>query len=598
MIRFTFCLVILCCCAIVCPATVIDVSTPAQLQNAIDDAAAGDVIRLADGDYRIIDKGGYAFTITDKTNLTIKSLSGNRAAVIIAGQGMTDSEVQHGFVLQNSHHITIQDLTIQNVYYHCIQNHPNVDYLTVRNCVLRDGAEQLLKVAYSSSISDPSEWGLIEGCLFEYSAGVGVQSYMGGIDVHLGENWIIRNNTFKGIRSPESSCAEHAIHMWTGSRNTLVENNIIINCDRGIGFGLGGVFHYGGIIRNNFIYHAYYSGTDFGDVGIGLESSPDTQVYNNTIYFANSYYAAIEYRFSSTTNVYIANNLTNKLIQLRDGASGTVTNNVTNAAAGWFANTATGDLHLKDATISAAIDKGIFITGLTTDIDANARPQGHFPDIGADEFLLPRLRAKVLLEGPYEGSSMQLALNTGNAIPLSSPYAGAARLANAIPANAVDWIKVILRTGTARTTGVDSTSCFVSDNGLLLEPDGSEGVAFNVNAGNNYYIVVRHRNHAAVMSAVTVPVNYATSTFDFTVPANCFGTAGFRLIDGKSVLWAGDVNQDKLVNATDFTLWLTAAQQGQKDYGDSDMDMDGFTTSADYVKWFNNVRSAAGSQVP
>lgn len=34
--------------------------------------------------------------------------------------------------------VTIADLTVQNVGYHCIQTDVNVDRLTVRNCILRD----------------------------------------------------------------------------------------------------------------------------------------------------------------------------------------------------------------------------------------------------------------------------------------------------------------------------------------------------------------------------------------------------------------------------------------------------------------------------
>ncbi len=84
----------------------------------------------------------------------------------------------------------------------------------------------------------------------------------------------------------------------------------------------------------------------FADVGIGLESAPGAQVYNNTIFFENSYINAIEYRWLSTPGVLVANNLANKAIAARDGASGSISHNVTTAVGSWFSSPSSGDLHL------------------------------------------------------------------------------------------------------------------------------------------------------------------------------------------------------------------------------------------------------------
>ena len=114
-------------------------------------------------------------------------------------------------------------------------------------------------------------------------------------------------------------------------------------------------------------------------------SSPNTQIYNNTIYMSGQFPWAIEYRFSGSQNIALANNLTNKALMARDGATGTQSNNVTNASSGWFKTLAGGDLHLA-SSITEVIDRGKAMTGLSDDFDGQPRPSGAGIDVGADEY--------------------------------------------------------------------------------------------------------------------------------------------------------------------------------------------------------------------
>ncbi len=316
------------CAAVTLPAnaTEIVVSNISELKDAITRANASGkvIISLRDGTY-VTDKDLW-ITAND---VVVRSQSGNRERVILKGQGMSGgvASVLH---LMGTRDI-VENLTVGWVANHPIQIHgeKNADAPVIHNVRFVDGREQLLKVSYdATNMNIGSDNGIVECSLFEYSAGVGPQFYIGGVDAHNAKNWIVRGNTFKNIRSPEAEIAEHAIHFWSNSQGTLVENNVIINSDRGIGFGLGDRGHVGGIIRNNFIYH---DANSRGDVGIVLESSPNTQVYGNKIYFENDYRNAIEYRFGSTAGVSIHDNITNKAISARDGASGAITNNTTNA---------------------------------------------------------------------------------------------------------------------------------------------------------------------------------------------------------------------------------------------------------------------------
>ena len=60
------------------------------------------------------------------------------------------------------------------------------------------------------------------------------------------------------------------------------------------------------------------------------------------MFYDDAYQSAIEYRLASTTNVLIANNLSNRSIAQRDGATGTVSTNVTSAVASWFVTLRSG----------------------------------------------------------------------------------------------------------------------------------------------------------------------------------------------------------------------------------------------------------------
>lgn len=312
-----------------CNKASFSVSTMDDLQRALDNAEPGDTIFLRDGIYKIPAKT-WAIQIS-KSNLTIRSGSGNREDVVIEGLGM-HAQPQHGFFVWGDN-TTIADLTIQNVRNHCVQTAPGVDRLHIQNCILRDAGEQIVKVSTDQK-KDPAVGGVIEKCLFEYSAGIGPRYYIGGVDVHNGKDWIVRDNIFKFIRSPGGQISEHAVHFWNNSVHTLVEKNQIITCDRGIGFGMGDKGHSGGIIRDNSIYHDGSPG--FNDVGIILESSPDTQISNNIIFLKNDYPNAIECRFSETKNVRIFNNKSNKQIRMRNGATALLKNNETSATEGWL----------------------------------------------------------------------------------------------------------------------------------------------------------------------------------------------------------------------------------------------------------------------
>jgi chitodextrinase len=379
--------------------TEVTVSTVDALRTAIQNLQSNTAILLEDGTYDIpvtLVVGQSWNANSPLYNIVIRSKNGNRDAVIIRGPGMTVSgNANNVFLVRHVVDFTIMDLSIRDSYWHLIQlqgeqgaNRPHL-----KNLHLIDAGEQFIKVTRDAENKRFCNHGILENSLIEFTDYARFHPYMNtyytdGIDVLGGDGWIIRDNIFKNIRSPQDSTkiAGAAILMWHNSKNTIIERNAFIECDLGIHLGNpSGVVddHVGGIIRNNFFFRA-----GKGDTGISLNKARNAKVYNNTIILNNTFPWTIEYRYATHNGDIcgdIRYNLTDGPILSRDGGTANLASNITDAAPDWFVDSANGDLHLS-AHASDAINKVPFIDDVADDIDAHTRPFGSLADIGADEY--------------------------------------------------------------------------------------------------------------------------------------------------------------------------------------------------------------------
>lgn len=307
----------------------IEVNNEAQLYKAVHQAnrTKGTTnIVLSDGFYKLTQR--LSFT---GSHINLTSRSGDPTLVVLSGQGMKKSSSVEILIDVSGSNISLSGITLEQSANHLIQvrAEKNADSFSLSDCILRDSYEQLLKVSSSPSDDLYSDNGSIKNCLFEYTAGIGPQYYIGGIDAHRSRNWTIVGNTFKNIASPSQHVAEHAIHFWRQSANITVLNNTIEDCDRGIGFGLGDDVNnqtVGGLITNNSISNSNPL-HQFTDAGIILEASPNIEISNNKVFIEGNYPNAIEYRFAATKNVLIKGNVTNKPIVSRDGGQAELSDN-------------------------------------------------------------------------------------------------------------------------------------------------------------------------------------------------------------------------------------------------------------------------------
>jgi len=379
--------------------TIVSVS-PTQastLHALVLNAAAGTTFVLQPGSYLIA--GSLRL---EKPGLTLRSSTDRADDVVIDAA----YDVAEAVVIRASN-ATVAHVTITHAVDHAIHVSPpsegvDVTGLLVYGVTLTDNGEQFLKVNPIGSATGYVDGGRVECSTFllteqgrphiERSVG---GCYTGGIDVHAGLDWIVRNNRFEGIYCAGEGLAEHAIHFWKRSRGSLVENNLIINCARGVGFGMGDtdtgarvysdtpyggdLGHIDGVIRNNVIY----ADIDYFDTGIEIIQARQPVVVHNTVvsWAGAGFFSSIDYRFGRT-QARIQNNLTRR-ITVRDGAGGTVDHNLENTPQSYFVAPTAEGFHLADSA-TEAIDHGVVVAEAGLDIDGEPHTHGA-PDLGADE---------------------------------------------------------------------------------------------------------------------------------------------------------------------------------------------------------------------
>jgi hypothetical protein len=193
-------------------------------------------------------------------------------------------------------------------------------------------------------------------------------------------------------------------------------------------------------------------------------------------------------------------------------------------------------------------------------VDLGAFGEDNVYGWGKVELPFVMVNTKVWLEGPYTSGTMSTALNTAGWIPLSQPYssapwnyAGTESVSN-IPPNVVDWMLVELRSGISSGTKVAARATFVTSDGSVVDRDGASPVAFAGVSPGSYYVVVRHRNHLAIMTASAVALSASSSLYNFTISQNAAYSTDYGLYppmkdlgDGKFGMCAGDVNGDGTV---------------------------------------------------
>lgn len=228
--------------------------------------------------------------------------------------------------------------------------------------------------------------------------------------------------------------------------------------------------------------------------------------------------------------------------------------------------------------------------------------------------------ARVFLGGALNTSTglMRTDLRDQDLLPASEPYTAmgfsldnpgvtiAPGLLTATGENAiVDWVILELRSNDGGFPLVERRAALLRANGEVVSNTGMQQVPF-VASAQGKHLVVRHRNHLAIMTAAALLENGLT--LDLTTPGVAlYGQQAARMQGSVRTLWPGDVNGDGTVRFTgldndrDLVLSIlggavpTATVNG---YFSDDANLDGIVKYTGMANDRDVILNAVGGVVP
>ena len=350
------------------------ISSPfATMNRGVSALEAGDTLYIREGTYAESLTGGGTFPSGESWSnpVTIRSYPGETVTMrpgsgyrvlqfigtqyviidglIIDATGCTNGvEITWATGYSAGHHIRIQNSEITNAIrqgFLVVDPNLNTGYNEFINLSIHDHGSS----DFDHGIYIHNDHNLIEGCKIYRNAGWGVQIY-------LYEEGIPGGPDFNTVR------------------NNMIYDNARLG-DRGFGIGL-----YSG---ENIAYNNLIWGNSGGGVDIGYNAL-NAKLYNNVLY--GNGHVTIANGDGGSTGAIIRNNIIyqNSGPAISDSGSGTIADHNLIDIDPMFVDAQAHDFHLLAG--SPAIDSGVAVPEVTTDLDGVSRPQGSGYDVGAYEY--------------------------------------------------------------------------------------------------------------------------------------------------------------------------------------------------------------------
>jgi PKD repeat protein len=199
------------------------------------------------------------------------------------------------------------------------------------------------------------------------------------------------------------------------------------------------------------------------------------------------------------------------------------------------------------------------------------------------------LDLRVFLEGPFVGPMMSTVLNANNSLPLIQPfnvapwfYNGGESVIGIPDPEIVDWVLIELRetSGDASTANslkaIGRMAAFVKSDGSIIAKDGINLPEFELMVADNLFVVIWHRNHLGIISAVPVIRSGENYIYDFSSSdTQAYGgvNAQKQLTSNIWGMIAADGNSDGTIDDSDRNYpWMIEAGLSGYYFGDYNLD--------------------------
>ena len=197
---------------------------------------------------------------------------------------------------------------------------------------------------------------------------------------------------------------------------------------------------------------------------------------------------------------------------------------------------------------------------------------------------------------------MRTDLMDNNLLPLVQPfnaepwnYTGT-EMVLFFPPHTTDWIFIELLDASFNT--VFQKAALLRRDGFVMDVDGQEGLSLegsSLDMDKSYYVIVRQRNHLAIMSNEAIMLS---NGIDLSLPANIKdgNNQTVLLANGKAALKAGDFNADGVMTVGDYNRYKNSISLFNQ-YLAADCNLDGAVSVVDYNYYKPNAGAIGVKEV-